>query len=271
MKRTILLLVWLVVPVSETLPRTALATDPQIIHTELLPPLLRAAEAGRTEEVRRLLRRGAKVNEKFPELGGLTPLMLAAMRGHLDTVEVLLKAGADPNASGGVAHVGHWTPLLMAVRSKTKNNLEVIDALIAGGARLNPPPSENESPLDAAIVGNDIPLIRALLKRGSDVNWQDEFGNTPLVTAVTHGNRIAEVVSILLEAGADPNKTVIWDGEGCVSILKHLDENLRMSREMRLPQDKVMEEIRRLIIQAGGRSFTKKSRGELCKPSSLIN
>src|SRR5688572_28701411 len=110
MKRAILLLVCLVVIVSETLPRTALATDPQIIHTDLLPPLLRAAEAGRTDEVRRLLEGGADVNEKFPELGGLTPLMLAAMRGHLDTVKLLLKAGADPNASGGVAHVGFWTP-----------------------------------------------------------------------------------------------------------------------------------------------------------------
>ena len=134
MKRTILLLVCLVVLVGEILPRTALATDPQIMHTDHLPPLLRAAEAGRTEEVRRLLERGANVNEKFPELHGLTPLMLAAMRGHLDTVKLLLKAGADPNASGSVAHVGYWTPLLMAVRSKSKNSLMVIDTLIAGGA-----------------------------------------------------------------------------------------------------------------------------------------
>ena len=267
MKRTILLLVCLVVLVGEILPRTALATDPQIMHTDHLPPLLRAAEAGRTEEVRRLLERGANVNEKFPELHGLTPLMLAAMRGHLDTVKLLLKAGADPNASGSVAHVGYWTPLLMAVRSKSKNSLMVIDTLIAGGAHLNPPPSDAESPLDAAILNNDIAMIRALLKRGSDVNWQDEFGDTPLVTAITNGNRTAAVVSFLLKAGADPNKPVMWNGEECESILKYLNEYQKMAPS----PDRVMNQIRQLIIQAGGKSYTKKSRGELCKPASLIN
>ena len=267
MKRTVLLLVWLVVLVTETLPRTALAADPQFMRPDLLPPLLRAAEAGRTNEVRRLIESGADVNEQSSELGGLTPLMLAAMRGHLDTVKFLLKAGADPNASGGVAHVGFWTPLLMAVRSKSKNKLVVIDTLIAGGAQLNPPPSDAESPLDAAILKNDIAMIRALLKRGSDVNWQDEFGDTPLVTAITNGNRTAAVVSFLLEAGADPNKPVMWNGEECESILKYLNEYQKMAPA----PDRVMNQIRQLIIQAGGKSSTKKSRGELCKPASLIN
>ena len=72
-------------------------------------------------------------------------------------------------------------------------------------------------------------------------------------------------VRLLLKAGADPNKPVMWNGEDCESILKYLDEYQRMS------PDRVMKEIRELIIQAGGKSFTKKSRGELCKPASLIN
>ena len=272
MKRAILLLILIVVLVSAVQPCAGfVATNPQWLNTEGMPPLLRAAEAGRVNEVRRLLASGANVNATSSELGGLTALILASMRGHLEIVKLLLKAGADPNAFGAIAHVGTWTPLLMAVRSKNKNRLVVIDTLIAGGAQLNPSPSNNDSPLDAAVANNDIAMIRALLKRGSDVNWQDEFGNTPLVSAVTNGNRTVAVVSILLKTGADPNKPVMWNSEECVSILKSLDDELKMSREMKLPRDRVMEEIRRLIIQAGGKSFTKKSRGELCKPKSLIN
>ena len=53
MKRAVLLLVWLVVFVGEALPRTDLAaSDPQFMRPDLLPPLLRAAEAGRTDEIR---------------------------------------------------------------------------------------------------------------------------------------------------------------------------------------------------------------------------
>lgn len=271
MKRTIFLLVLMIVLAGAVQPCTGFVPTNQLrINTEGMPPLLRAAEAGRVHEVRRLLASGANVNEQFPELGGFTALILAAMRGRVEVVKLLLKAGADPNAFGAVAHVGTWTPLLMAVRSKNKNRLVVIDTLIAGGAQLNPSPSNNDSPLDAAVVNNDIAMIRALLKRGSDVNWQDEFGNTPLVSAVTNGNRTVAVVRLLLEAGADPNKPAMWNGEDCESILKYLDEYQRMSEYHGMP-DRVIKEIRQLIIQAGGKSFTRKSRGDLCKPASLIN
>ena len=71
---------------------------------ELLPPLMRAAEAGNLSDVQRLLKDGANVNEDFGTIG-ITALMLAAARGHLEVVKVLLKAGADPNATGGATHV----------------------------------------------------------------------------------------------------------------------------------------------------------------------
>ena len=78
-------------------------------------------------------------------------MMLASWRGHLEAVKVPLDAEADPNASGGVAHFGYYTPLVMAV---TGRKLEVINTLIADGARLNPQPPFLESPLDVAIGEN---------------------------------------------------------------------------------------------------------------------
>lgn len=241
-------------------PRAALAQrGPQDFRTEDLPALLRAAGSGDLDEVRRLLQTGADVNKPLDGIG-ITALMLAAHRGDVEMVKLLLKAGANPNAAGGVAHVGFFTPLTMAMNPKNKNRLEVIDALVTGGAQLNPPPTFPESPLDAAINANDSEMIHALLKRGADVNWEDAVGHTALVTAISQGEPNVEIVKILLAAGADPNKPRLLSGDQCFSILKSLNESRRTYR------DTISEEIRRLIIRAGGKSRASKANGDRCKP-----
>src|SRR5256885_4273333 len=60
-------------------------------------PLMRAAFAGRIDEVCELLKSGVDVNEK--DGLGFTALMFAVGKGHIDAVKVLLQAGADPNAA----------------------------------------------------------------------------------------------------------------------------------------------------------------------------
>jgi ankyrin repeat protein len=237
---------------------TATAQGLQIPQDMTMPPLMRAAATGSVDDVRKLLQGGADANEKIEDLG-LTTLMVAARRGHVEIVKVLLNAGADPNAAGGIAHVGFYTPLILAMNRNNKNRLEVIDALIAGGASVNPPATHPKSPLDAAINANDIEMIKALLKRASDVNWENPNGHTALVTAITMGDRNVEVVRLLLESGADPNKPRLWAGDDCESILQFLVYQQRFGR------DKVGAEIIRLIVQAGGRKYTRKSHGQPCK------
>jgi len=81
-----------------------------------------AAQAGRLDKVRVLLKGGVDVNEKLDALGGMTALMLAAAAGHLEVVKELLKAGANPNALAGIAHVGFFTPLVMAMNGVNKTD-----------------------------------------------------------------------------------------------------------------------------------------------------
>ena len=264
----LLLLIGIVISIAIQLRPKVGTTDPQPattdcnpqFHKEALSPLMLASLDGRTDEVRRLLRSGTDVNEKLDDYINITPLMFAAYCGRIETIKVLLEAGADPNAEQGITHAGYYTPLTMAMNPNNKNRLEVIDVLVAGGAFLNPPPTFDNSPLDTAVGLNDLELVRALLKRGSDVNWQDQFGTSSLVTAVTMGDKSVALVKLLLDAGADPNKPTIWDRDNCLSILSLLEDNLALQR------DKVTEEIRGLIVQAGGKRFSKKSNDQPCKP-----
>jgi ankyrin repeat protein len=223
-----------------------------------MTPLKRAAWDGRVDEVRRLLRAGADVNEKSVELDP-TPLMVAAGRGQVEVVKVLLEAGADPNAADGVAHVGFFSVLTIAMNPRNKNRLEVIDTLIAAGAKLNPPSWFPQSPLMHAVREHDIEMLKALLQRGSDVDWENDIGDTALVRAISMAEPNVDVVKLLLDAGADPNTPRLWSGDECVSILQSLDEAQKVSK------DKVTKQIRALIIQAGGKRYRKKSL-EPCKP-----
>ena len=96
------------------------------------------------------------------------------------------------------------TVLTAAMSRRNKNRMEVVDALIAAGARVNPPPSFPESPLDFAVRERDLEIVRALLARGADVNWENPNGATPLVTAFADANGVdVGVIRLLLEAGAD--------------------------------------------------------------------
>jgi ankyrin repeat protein len=54
-----------------------------------------AAGMGDTEVVERLIKRGVNVNAHDDE--GVTPLMLAAQEGRIDTVKLLLRNGARPD------------------------------------------------------------------------------------------------------------------------------------------------------------------------------
>src|SRR5690349_13879688 len=61
-------------------------------------PLLWAANLNDADLVARLLKAGAKPNEK--NLLGSTPLEEAAFHANTEAIKALLDAGADPNAAG---------------------------------------------------------------------------------------------------------------------------------------------------------------------------
>ncbi|HKY44183.1 MAG TPA: ankyrin repeat domain-containing protein [Pyrinomonadaceae bacterium] len=232
-------------------------TEEEVV--EALPPLLRAAAKGQVDEVRRLLKEGANVEER---VAFYSPLIIACAFGHLDVIKVLLDAGADPNGVAGLSHpMALITPLHVAMIRRNKKRLETIDMLIAAGAKVNTHVAL-QSPLDNAVTNRDIEMVKAFLDRGADVDWPDEFGRTTLWRAVRDDKGPdVRIVKLLLEAGANPNKSRIWVGNHCVSILEELNMALRTHK------DQARLETSRLLIQHGAKRYRRRAGVGGCYPS----
>lgn len=65
---------------------------------------------------------------------------------------------------------------------------------------------QTQSTLFAVVKAGDLTELQALLAAGSDVNARDQYGQTPLIYALSEGTD-EEVVNRLLEAGANVNVT----------------------------------------------------------------
>ena len=60
-----------------------------------------------------------------------------------------------------------------------------------------------QNKLVKAVSVNNTEEIKRLIAKGADVNGQNKYGMTPLLTAVSYSR--VESVKLLLELGADPN------------------------------------------------------------------
>lgn len=182
-------------------------------------PLMRAAENGSTETVKAQIAEGADVNAKTRH--GMTALMLAAEEGYLDIVKLLIAAGADVNAVMPTPHAGVFTVLTEAVLS---GNKDVVVALIDAGAEVNPRPNSGRlSPLFFAISPlGSVEMIKTLLAKGADVNFNAGHGLTPIMVAAMEGS--PEVVRALAEAGADLNAKCD-EGATALSLAKEAERD----------------------------------------------
>lgn len=98
-----------------------------------------------------------------------TRLAAAVEKGDIKAVERMLKKGADPDAYEG--------------RSLT--------------------------PLNIALMNDDIDMVKLLLKYGADPNAHGKLSDaemTPLSLAVVYSKQPADVIQLLIDAGADPAK-----------------------------------------------------------------
>ena len=202
--------------------------NPALAHPEGETPLMAAARSGSMPAVRLLLARGANVNaaESFQKT---TALMWAAAEGHAEVVSLLLEAGADPNVQARVTSLtdrhnadhptGGFTALMLAARNGDE---KTVRRLVAGGANVNLTNGDDASAAMIAIYNDRFDVAATLLELGSDANdgslyvavemrdaTTDQFAFDGSRRRPNHPNtRTAlDLMQLLLERGADPNKT----------------------------------------------------------------
>jgi ankyrin repeat protein len=185
-------------------------------------PLHWAAREDNVEEVRRLLRAGARpdVANRY----GVTPLALAAANGNAAILDLLIAAGADPNA----ASVQSEPVLMSATRS---GNIEAVRCLLGHGANVNAREAwQGETALMWAAGGNHAAILKLLLEHGADINARSgvpDFprkqagltvlprGNwTPLMYAARQG--ALDTARALADAGANLDLT---DPDGTTALV----------------------------------------------------
>lgn len=159
-------------------------------------PLLHlAADRGHLAAVALLLSRGFDVNAR-DRMDHASALHWAAQGGHLGVVERLVAAGADIEGEGDDHALGvlGWATCFGHVRE------DVATYLLSRGARLN---------IFAAIALGRGEDVRAMIAAEPELmNWRmsrNEHGRLPLHHAVVCSQ--ADMVSLLLELGADANAT----------------------------------------------------------------
>ena len=136
-------------------------------------------------------------SKAFPEDARAAELAAAAAQGDREHVRTLVRGGADANAHGDQG----VTPLQFALMSQ---NLDGMRALLDAGADPNRPGLGGSTAMHLAAIADDPRYLRLLLEHGGDANARHgQTQATPLAGAT--GPRTDAQLRMLLDAGADPN------------------------------------------------------------------
>jgi len=120
----------------------------------------------------------------------------AAQRGCIDKVREFLAANGIDSKNGSESE-----SLRTAIRA---GNRAIAQLLVENGAPVNPSATALWSPLAEAAYAKQFEIMKLLLKAGAKVDAPDHHGVTLLAST---GYFDPGVVSILLDAGTDPNAT----------------------------------------------------------------
>ncbi|KAL1535484.1 hypothetical protein AAHA92_28257 [Salvia divinorum] len=181
-------------------------------------PLILAAGKGNVRSVEVLVAAGANVDARSRD--GRTALYRAAANGDSAVVEMLVAAGGDPtigdvehcrSAIGVARDKGHMDIVKVleqgeaVLRAARRGELDTLEALLEKGANAGFCDQYGLTALHVAAIKGNKDVVMMLVEFGAGVEWQDAEGHTPLHLAVEGGS--VETVEVLICRGANVNAT----------------------------------------------------------------
>ena len=160
--------------------------------------LHRAAQEGNVDDIRRLAKAGAALEERDAQ--GRTPVHVAAFASQDEALRALAKAGADMNALEARAYD-------VVTIAAVADDPELMSLAIELGndPGLTTSPYRGTALIAAAHLGH-VEVVRRLIAAGAPLDHINNLGWTALMEAVILGDggrNHQQVVRLLLEAGAD--------------------------------------------------------------------
>src|SRR5688572_14094446 len=180
------------------------ADDPRSVREEGARALTTTGATYRRARVdaRRVPNELTAMKDKGLDNRALHQLTTAIKEGETEKALALISPDLTLDS---IAKGFHISPVLAAI---VYDNAPVLEALLAAGANVSATNAMGETLLHLASAKGSEPLVRVLIARGADVNARavrkghQLDGRTALMNAAT-GNNLA-VVKLLLEHGADP-------------------------------------------------------------------
>ncbi|GFS56364.1 hypothetical protein NPIL_568051 [Nephila pilipes] len=163
-------------------------------------PIHIAAMGGSQEIIEFLLSNGASVDDT--NKNGETPLHYAASEGRLEIVKFLIDKGANINAKDIVTGK---KPIHSAAKSGHKNVIEFF--LISRKINVDDTDDCSATPLQYAIVGNQLEIVKFLVNRGANIHniIKDGTDEKPIHVAAMKCSQ--EIIEFLLSNGASVDDT----------------------------------------------------------------
>jgi ankyrin repeat protein len=195
--------------------------------------LMTVARTGRSDAARVLIDAGAIIDAR-ETWHGQTALMWAAAEGHAGMLHTLINAGADVNALSNLEEWERqrtaeprdkWLPpgamsaLLFAAR---EGCTDCVSILASAGADVSQTTPDGISGLVSAVINGHYDTAAALIDHGIDPNLLDYTGrgalyaaadfntmpssNRPAPSVIENEHTALDIINMLLERGADPNR-----------------------------------------------------------------
>ena len=170
------------------------------------------------EVLRCLIENGADVNLSTDD--NRTPLITACEYGHVNAVSVLIEHGANVN----LQDQGGLTAVHYAVRGS--HACEILSCLLENGGDVDAITFDDCTPLMIAAEKGDTEVATFLIEHGANVGLSDKKGATALCHALSCLGNFCEVMSCLIENGADINACTSYN---CCNPLMMACENNQLN------------------------------------------